>query len=343
MYSLLKPLLFQLPPEKAHQLVFSTLRLLMQSPFRSLIKEWWGNTPNYPVTLAGLNFRHPVGLAAGFDKDGVLHPSWSDLGFSFAEYGTVTPKQQSGNEAPRLFRLTKDQALINRMGFNNRGVDHLADLLAARDKASSPNFIIGGNIGKNKITPNEEAVNDYLYCMEKLAPQVDYFTINISSPNTPGLRALQEKEPLKKLLSATVAYAQSLPTRRPVFVKIAPDLDEFALGELIEVLIQEQVQGVVATNTTLSRTGLLSNSDLIQQSGGLSGKPLKQKSTETIRWIHRQTNGELPIIGVGGIFHPEDALEKLDAGASLIQLYTGYVYEGPALVRRIVRAIAESA
>lgn len=339
MYQILKPILFQLPPEKAHHIVFSSLRFLLNSPARILIKQIWGNTPSRPVSLAGLKFRHPVGLAAGFDKDGLLYPHWSDLGFSFAELGTVTPKPQSGNEKPRLFRLPKDQALINRMGFNNLGADALAQRLSSRPK----DLIIGGNIGKNKATPNEEAVSDYLFCMQKLAPFVDYFTLNISSPNTPGLRALQEKEPLRKLISEVISYSKSLENTRPVFVKIAPDLEEFALGELIEVLVSEGVQGVVATNTTLSRAGLQSDASLIQQAGGLSGKPVRNKSTEVIRFIHRQTSGQLPIIGVGGIFNPADALEKMEAGASLIQLYTGYVYEGPALVRKIGKALAESA
>lgn len=339
MYQILKPLLFQLPPEKAHHIVFSSLQFLLNSPARILIKEIWGVAINKPVTVAGIEFKHPVGLAAGFDKDGLLYPHWSDLGFSFAELGTVTPRPQAGNEKPRLFRLPEDQALINRMGFNNQGVEALAKRLSAKPK----DLIIGGNIGKNKATPNEDAVSDYLFCMQKLAPFVDYFTLNISSPNTPGLRALQEKEPLRQLISEVISYSKSQETHRPVFVKIAPDLEEFALGELIEVLMQEGVQGVVATNTTLSRAGLQSEASLIQQAGGLSGKPVRNKSTEVIRFIHRQTSGQLPIIGVGGIFNAADALEKMEAGASLIQLYTGYVYEGPALVRKIVKAMAESA
>lgn len=335
MYALLKPLLFQLDPEKAHHLVFSLLRHSLNSPLKPLLQQWWGIVPDKPVTVSGLTFRHPVGLAAGFDKDGMLYPHWAALGFSFAELGTVTPKPQAGNEKPRLFRLTRDQALINRMGFNNLGVEALAQKLSAH----SPDLIIGGNIGKNKNTPNEEATRDYLACMQALAGKVRYFTLNISSPNTPGLRALQEKEPLRQLISAVVSYAKTLPGNHPIWVKIAPDLEKPALMELLDVLITEGVQGVVATNTTLSRDNLASPPSLINQAGGLSGKPVRNKSTEIIRLIHRETNGTLSIIGVGGIFSPEDALEKLEAGASLIQLYTGYVYEGPGLVKRIVRSL----
>lgn len=336
MYALLKPLLFRLDPEKAHHLVFSILRLSLNSPLKTLLKQGWGNVPDKPVTVSGITFRHPVGLAAGFDKDGLLYPHWAALGFAFAELGTVTPKPQAGNEKPRLFRLTRDQALINRMGFNNLGAEALAKKLSAH----APDLIIGGNIGKNKNTPNEEATQDYLACMQALAGKVRYFTLNISSPNTPGLRALQEKEPLRQLIAAVVACAKTIPGNPPIWVKIAPDLEITALAELLDVLITEGVHGVVATNTTLSRENLLSETSLVHQTGGLSGMPLRTKSTEIIRFIHRETNGALPIIGVGGIFSPEDALEKLEAGASLIQLYTGYVYEGPGLVKRIVHRLA---
>ncbi len=335
MYPLIKSLLFQMPPEQAHHFAMHALRMFLNSPLRPLFRAMWANVPDKPVTIAGLTFRHPVGLAAGFDKDGVLYPHWSDLGFAFAELGTVTPRPQAGNEKPRLFRLSEDQALINRMGFNNEGVEALSRRLSRSPK----DLIIGGNIGKNKDTPNEQAARDYIHCIKHLHPLVDYFTINISSPNTPGLRSLQEKEPLNHLIREVVDFARSLPNAKPVFVKIAPDLEEDALGELVDVLMARKVDGVVATNTTLSRTGLKSPTALTQQSGGLSGKPVKSKSTAVIRFIHQQTQGQLPIIGVGGIFSPEDALEKLEAGASLIQLYTGFVYEGPGLVKRIVKGI----
>jgi dihydroorotate dehydrogenase len=335
MYPFIKSLLFQLPPEQAHHLVMNTLRVVLQSPLRSFFRQMWADVPNKPVELAGLIFRHPVGLAAGFDKDGVLFPQWSDMGFAFAELGTVTPRPQAGNAKPRLFRLPEDHALINRMGFNNQG----AEALAHRLHASRADLIIGGNIGKNKDTPNEKAAEDYIQCIKTLHEGVDYFTVNISSPNTPGLRSLQEKEPLNHLIREVVDYSRSLPNPRPIFVKIAPDMEELALGELIEVLMDRGVDGVVATNTTLSRTGLNSPISLTSEAGGLSGKPLRSKSTAVIRFIHTQTHGKLPIIGVGGIFSPEDAREKLDAGASLLQLYTGFVYEGPGLVKRIVRSL----
>lgn len=335
MYGLIRPLLFRLEPETAHHLVFNTLRILLASPLKSLLTSAWGNTAEKTVDVAGLKFRHPLGLAAGFDKDGILHPHWGSMGFSFVELGTVTPRPQAGNPKPRLFRLPQDQALINRMGFNNLGVDALAQKL----RNVSSDIIIGGNIGKNKDTPNESAHEDYLYCLQALAPFVDYFTLNISSPNTPNLRALQEKEPLQKLISSVVQASRNLKTPRPVFVKIAPDLSESALGELLDVLLSEGVQGVVATNTTLSRENLLSPKQIQQQAGGLSGKPLKNKSTEVIRFIHRHTGGILPVIGAGGIFCADDALEKLDAGASLVQIYTGYIYQGPSLPRDILKRI----
>lgn len=335
LYNLFKNILFQIDPETAHHKTMQALRYTLNSPLKSFLKVKTDDLNLKPVSFAGLSFPHPVGLAAGFDKDGVLYPHWSAFGFSFAELGTVTPKPQAGNPKPRLFRLIEDQAIINRMGFNNQGAKALAQVLASH----KPDCIIGGNIGKNKDTPNEEAVQDYMLCMDALAPVVDYFTINISSPNTPGLRDLQEKTALQALLRGIMEHARQQQTVRPVFVKIAPDLETQALSEILDVFLQEGIQGIVAGNTTLMRSGLKSGAALTGEAGGLSGKPLTQRSTEIIRFISRETGGKMPIIGVGGIFSADDAQAKLDAGAQLVQLYTGFVYEGPGLVRAILKNI----
>jgi dihydroorotate dehydrogenase len=334
-YSLLKNLLFQIDPETAHHKTMHLLRYTLNSPLKSLLQVRTDDLQLKPVSFAGLSFPHPVGLAAGFDKDGILYPHWSAFGFSFAELGTVTPKPQAGNPKPRLFRLKEDQAIINRMGFNNQGAQALAHILASH----KPDCIIGGNIGKNKDTPNEDAVRDYMLCMDVLAPVVDYFTINISSPNTPGLRDLQEKSALQTLLRGIMQHAKQLSAKRPVFVKIAPDLESTAISEMLDVFIQEGIQGIVAGNTTLQRSGLKSPISLTNEAGGLSGKPLTQRSTEIIRFIAKETGGSMPIIGVGGIFSADDSQAKLDVGAHLIQLYTGFVYEGPGLVRKILEKI----
>lgn len=334
-YSLFKNLLFQIDPETAHHQTMQLLRLTMNSPLKSLLHVSTQDLNLKPVSFAGLSFPHPVGLAAGFDKDGLLYPHWSAFGFSFAELGTVTPRPQAGNPKPRLFRLKEDRAIINRMGFNNQGAKALAHVLSAH----KPDCIIGGNIGKNKDTPNAEALQDYMLCMDALAPVVDYFTINISSPNTPGLRDLQEKSALKALLKGIMAHARHQQIVRPVFVKIAPDLEAHAISEMLDVFLQEGIQGIVAGNTTLQRSGLKSPATLTHEAGGLSGKPLAQRSTEIIRFIARETDGKMPTIGVGGIFSADDAQAKLDAGAQLVQLYTGFVYEGPGLVRKILEKI----
>lgn len=285
--------------------------------------------------LFGLTFPNPVGLAAGFDKDAKLYKELSNFGFGFIEIGTLTPKPQPGNPKKRLFRLPEDDGLINRMGFNNEGVEAAIERLK-RNKG----ILIGGNIGKNKLTPNEEAVSDYVQCFEALFPHVDYFVVNVSSPNTPNLRALQDKEPLTHLLQTLKDLNHSKSKPKPILLKIAPDLTEEQLVDIIDIITSVKIDGLIATNTTLSREGLQSENK--SEMGGLSGKPVTKKSTEVIRFLHEKSKNAFPIIGVGGIHSPEDAIEKLEAGASLVQLYTGFVYEGPGVVKRINKAILKS-
>lgn len=293
----------------------------------------------------GIDFPNPIGLAAGFDKDAKLYSELSALGFGFIEVGTITPKPQPGNDKPRLFRLPKDSAIINRMGFNNHGVEQMVINL----KKNNSKVIIGGNIGKNKNTPNENAVKDYIICFESLFNVVDYFVVNVSSPNTPGLRALQEKEPLLKILNAlqilnnqlAIEYSKK---RKPVLLKIAPDLTNEQLDEIVEVLHDSGLDGVIATNTTISRENLNSDAQEIARigAGGLSGKPLAKRSTEVIKYLAERSDKKFIIIGVGGIHSETDAIEKLNAGADLIQLYTGFIYEGPALIQRIKKRLKVS-
>ncbi len=292
--------------------------------------------------VLGLTFPNPVGLAAGFDKDGRHFRSMASLGFGFMEIGTVTPKGQPGNPRPRLFRLPGDEALINRMGFNNEGVDALVERL--RRGRRPPGVIIGGNIGKNKDTPNERAEEDYLICFEKLFPYVDFFVVNVSSPNTPNLRALQDREPLTRLLGRLQDRNQREGSPKPILLKIAPDLSNAQLDDILAIVRDTGIDGVIATNTTISREGLQESPARIQAigAGGLSGYPLKQRSTEVIRYLFERSDGKLTIIGVGGIASPADAREKLEAGAALVQVYTGLVYEGPALVRKINRSLVEA-
>jgi dihydroorotate dehydrogenase len=338
---ILKPLLFLMTAEKAHHFTFKLLSILSKVPlansFLRLIYQPY--TQNLkPIVVAGISFPHAVGLAAGFDKDAKLINTWAHLGFSFVEIGTVTPIAQPGNDKPRLFRLKKDEAIINRMGFNNQGSKAAAQRLRNRKNKT---LIIGGNIGKNKITPNEEAVNDYLICFNDLYEEVDYFVVNVSSPNTPNLRALQDKAPLKALLLAVQALNNTKPKQKPVFLKIAPDLTDTQLDDIIDIVNTTKIAGIIATNTTISREQLKEPKENLEAigMGGLSGKPLTKRSTEVIRYLHTKSNGVFPIIGVGGIHSPEDAKEKLAAGASLIQLYTGYIYEGPGLVKQIVKKL----
>lgn len=291
--------------------------------------------------VLGLRFPNPVGLAAGFDKNGTYFREMSKLGFGFIEVGTVTPKPQAGNPKPRLFRLPKDNALINRMGFNNEGVAALVEQLKKRN---TERIIIGGNIGKNKDTPNEAAVQDYVLAFEQLFPVVDYFVVNVSSPNTPNLRELQDKEPLTHLLNTLQQLNKQQNKSKPILLKIAPDLTNGQLDDIIEIVEATQLEGIIATNTTIERSGLQSSHLFVEKigAGGLSGQPLRERSTDVIRYIHNKTAGRLVIIGVGGINSPDDALEKLNAGASLIQIYTGLIYEGPALIKNINQRLLQN-
>lgn len=288
-------------------------------------------------TIWGIKFPNPVGLAAGFDKDAKYVDPLACLGFGFIEIGTVTPRSQSGNPKPRLFRLPEDKAIINRMGFNNRGVGKASQRLRNRRER----VIIGGNIGKNKDTPNEEAIKDYEECMQYLHSVVNYFVVNVSSPNTPGLRALQEKEPLTKLLQRLQEVNRQHRTPRPILLKIAPDLTNEQLDDIIDIIKTTELDGIVATNTTISREGLATATADVEEmgNGGLSGQPLRKRSTEVISYIHQRSNGKIPIIASGGIFTAADAKEKLDAGASLVQVYTGFIYEGPSIVKNICKGL----
>ena len=335
MYKLLiRPILFCFDPEKVHYFTFSLIRILAKIPgfsllFRALYEV---KDSRLETEVFGLKFKNPVGLAAGFDKNAVLYKELSDFGFGFIEIGTITPKAQDGNPKKRLFRLKEDSAIINRMGFNNGGVDEAVLRLKQNN-----GVLIGGNIGKNKVTPNEEATSDYEICFEALFDYVDYFVVNVSSPNTPNLRALQDKEPLTDLLQTLQNKNLAKPKQKPILLKIAPDLTDEQLLDIIDIVNDTKIAGVIATNTTLSREGLASENKI--EMGGLSGKPLAKRSTEVIRFLSEKSNKSFPIIGVGGIHTAEDAIEKLEAGASLVQLYTGFIYEGPALVKAINKAI----
>ena len=332
----IKPILFCFDPEKVHYFSFNSIRFINNIPFAGSIMRSMFSVKNKKLerTVAGITFPNPVGLAAGFDKDAVLVDELANFGFGFIEIGTLTPKPQPGNDKPRLFRIPQDEAVINRMGFNNKGADAAIDKLKKR---KNKNTIIGGNIGKNKITPNEEAEKDYEYCFNVLFDVVDYFVVNVSSPNTPNLRELQDKAPLTALLNKVMNLNNAKQNPKPVFLKIAPDLTNEQLDDIIAIVRDTKIAGVIATNTTIAREALTVSKDRIQEigAGGLSGKPLTKRSTEVIRYLHQQSKGAFPIIGVGGIHSAEDALEKLDAGASLIQLYTGFIYEGPSLVKKI--------
>lgn len=333
--ALIRPLLFRLNPERAHHFTFGLLSVLSALPGVKLLLRalYDGHDPRLERKILGLTFPNPVGLAAGFDKDARLIDAMACFGFGFIEIGTLTPRPQPGNDKPRLFRLPADQALINRMGFNNEGVAAAVERLRNR----TSNVIVGGNIGKNKATPNDQAEEDYALCMEALYPYVDYFVVNVSSPNTPGLRELQEKEPLKKLLLRVKAISQSKEKPKPVLLKIAPDLTKEQLDDVVDILKATATDGVIATNTTISRDGLSTNQAELAAigAGGLSGRPVRNRSTEIIRYLREKLGRDFPIIGVGGIITPEDAVEKLEAGADLVQIYTGFVYEGPGFVRRI--------
>ncbi len=335
MYPIIKPFLFLLSPEKAHRFTVTSLEFILKIPFLNtfLKKTYQVKHPSLVRNVMGLNFQNPIGLAAGFDKDGKHYEAMHALGFGFVEVGTVTPVAQDGNPMPRLFRLPDDHALINRMGFNNQGVDALVERL----KQPRPEgLIIGGNIGKNKNTPNETATQDYIYGFEKLFDVVDYFVVNVSSPNTPDLRALQDKAPLLELLSMLQQLNQKKPTPKPILLKIAPDLTTTQLDDILDIITQTNLTGIIATNTTISRANLSTDATTITSigMGGLSGVPVRERSTEVIQYL-RQGNKEMVIIGVGGIENADDALEKISAGANLVQIYTGLIYAGPSLVADI--------
>jgi dihydroorotate dehydrogenase len=343
MYRLIKPVFFKFDPEKVHYFVVRRLKwfhehfplgkTILRSSFDIHIK-------GLEREVFGIKFKNPVGLAAGFDKNGEYVEALSDLGFGFIEVGTVTPLPQPGNDLPRMFRLPDDEALINRMGFNNKGVDTLAERLRVL-KAKDKSIVVGGNIGKNKNTPNENAVSDYVKCFDRLFDVVDYFVVNVSSPNTPGLRALQEKGPLTLLLNTLQERNHKNGISRPILLKIAPDLSNEQLDDIVDIVKVTGIAGVIATNTTIDRTGLYTAPELAGETGGLSGKPLTRRSTEVIRYLSEKSNKAFPIIGVGGIHSPQDAKDKIEAGASLVQLYTGFIYEGPGIVKRICKELVK--
>ena len=340
---LLKPLLFLFDPETIHHFTFRFLRLIFSIPgkqaaFRFLFAR---KDQRLEREVFGLKFPNPVGLAAGFDKDALIAEKWENLGFGFVELGTVTPRAQEGNPRKRLFRLPEDRALINRMGFNNLGVEQMVSRLK---KMPPRKIIIGGNIGKNKSTPNESAAEDYKICFEALFPWVDYFVVNVSSPNTPNLRELQDKEPLTYLLKALQNTNQAQPKPKPLLLKIAPDLNEGQLDDIIEIAREVGLAGLVATNTTISREDLHTSGQEVTRmgAGGLSGAPLTLRSLEVVRYISAKTAGKLPIIGVGGIMTTQDAQNMLDAGASLVQVYSGFVYNGPAFARKICNQLVRA-
>jgi dihydroorotate dehydrogenase len=341
---LLRPLLFRLSAENAHHLTLQSLSMAEKIPGGvSLLRMLYGMKKQNELTvkLGGIEFPNPIGLAAGLDKNAAAVSAFSSMGFGFIEVGTITPKEQPGNPLPRLFRLPVDTAIINRMGFNNVGTDQMAANLI---KAKPFKIPVAVNIGKNKATANEDAVEDYRACIRQLYDEGDFFVVNISSPNTPGLRSLQHGEELSNLLEA-VKDEMSMQRKRfngsdkPIWVKIAPDVSSEELSYMIETIVQSGIFGVIATNTTLSRNGL--HHINASEAGGLSGKPLTSRSTEVIRQIYKQTNGKLPIIGSGGVFTAEDAYDKIRAGASLVEVYTALIYEGPSLIKRLNKGLLQ--
>jgi dihydroorotate dehydrogenase len=341
LYHLLKPLLFRMDAERAHYLTMDSFRLLCSLP---PLRTWFRRTIGGADTglereVFGLRFRNPIGLAAGFDKDARYIREMATLGFGFIEIGTLTPRPQDGNPRPRLFRLPADRALINRMGFNNEGVEAAARRLEALDRPTG--LIIGGNIGKNKDTPNDRAVEDYLTCLHRLAPLVDYFVVNISSPNTPGLRELQDRDPLRALLLRVQEANQANKTPRPLLLKIAPDLTHPQVDDIIQIASETHLAGLVVNNTTIERAPLASAANRVLQigAGGLSGAPLRERSDQLMRYISEHTGNTLALVGVGGIDSPRSAMARFERGADLVQIYSGLVYAGPGLVKEIKRAM----
>ena len=339
MYGIIRKVLFSIQPEEVHHMVMKWLNrgYTMGISRQWMKKQFTVKDPTLQRTLWGITFPNPVGLAAGFDKDAKYSDALACLGFGFIEIGTVTPRPQPGNPAPRLFRLPEDKALINRMGFNNEGAAAAAERLKKRKEK----IVIGGNIGKNKDTANEDAVNDYEASFRALYDVVDYFVVNVSSPNTPGLRALQDKGPLMHILNSLQVLNKQLGAGKPILLKIAPDLTNEQLNDIIDIVNSTGIQGIVATNTTIDRSGLQTPKEEVEKigAGGLSGKPVRERATEVISYIHKHSNGKIPIIAVGGIFTAADALEKLNAGASLVQVYTGFIYEGPAIAANICKGL----
>ena len=328
--------MFLFDAERVHHFSFASIRFIHKIPFVGAFVRWLYtvNHTKLERNVFGIRFPNPIGLAAGFDKDAKLYKELSNFGFGFIEIGTLTPKPQDGNPKKRLFRLLADQGIINRMGFNNQGVEAAISRLK-----QNKNVIIGGNIGKNKTTSNDQATEDYHLCFDALFPHVDYFVVNVSSPNTPNLRKLQEKKPLTALLQTLQAENQKHQNPKPILLKIAPDLTNTQLLDIIDIVSDTKIDGVIATNTTIARNGLQSDPSICAETGGLSGKPLSNRSTDVIRFLHTNSKGSFPIIGVGGIHTPQDAIDKLEAGASLLQIYTGFVYEGPGMVKRILKAL----
>lgn len=356
MYQLLRKILFLFPAEIAHYISMNLLKAACSIPFikKIIANQFTPKISNSQFQILDLSFRNPVGLGAGFDKNAKYLRELEALGFGFVEIGTVTPRPQAGNDKPRLFRLPKDKALINRMGFNNDGVEVIAQRLKTwrkefevrsskfeEEDQTTSKLIIGGNIGKNKITPNEEAWKDYEICFRALYPYVDFFVVNVSSPNTPGLRELQEKDALKKIISNLQILNTKYDTQRPILLKIAPDLSWEQIDDVIELAKEIKLDGLVATNTTISREQLQTLNSEVQAigAGGLSGKPLEKRAAEVIQYIRDKTNGAIPIIGSGGIFDAQDAREKIAAGASLVEVWTGFIYEGPSIVKKICNGL----
>ena len=347
MYRFFRAVFFLLDAERAHYLAMGILQRLCSIGFIQKSLATFFSPRSLPTQQFGLLFKNPIGLGAGFDKNARYLRELQTLGFGFVEIGTVTPKAQAGNDKPRLFRLPKDQALINRMGFNNDGVEAIAERLKQwrKDQKSNgnqgnrPPFIIGGNIGKNKVTPNEEAWKDYEICFTALHPYVDFFVVNVSSPNTPGLRELQEKEALKKILTQLQTLNRQQLFQKPILLKIAPDLTLSQLDDVIALAKEINLDGLVATNTTISREGLQTSNTELEAigAGGLSGKPVQPRATEIIQYIFEKTGGSIPIIGSGGIFTVADARQKQAAGARLLEVWTGFIYEGPAIVKNICK------
>jgi dihydroorotate dehydrogenase len=347
MYRILRSILFSFNPEWVHYFSMNGLKLLCKLPFgKAVLASLFKVSGNHLNTeFIGIRFPNPIGLGAGFDKNARYLNELEALGFGFVEIGTVTPIAQAGNDKPRLFRLPKDKALINRMGFNNDGVEIIKNRLTKWNKRvqttsnypENQRLIVGGNIGKNKITPNEDAWKDYVICFNALHELVDYFVVNVSSPNTPGLRELQEKESLRKILTELQNQNSKFKTQKPILLKIAPDLSLEQIDDVISLAMEIKLDGLVAANTTINRKNLITPDTLLESigAGGLSGKPLQKRSTEIVQYIHEKTNGQLPLIASGGIFTGADAQEKLNAGASLVQVWTGFVYEGPSIVKKI--------